>query len=137
MAHTQTSDSVNEVGNLTGTSSAIAGEQTPATDKLNTTTATTTTSSIWLDGLWRNNAGTVQLLGLCPLLAVSNSVANAFVLGVATLATLIVSNVLVSLIRHRLEPQNRILLYVLIIACLLYTSPSPRDRTRSRMPSSA
>ncbi len=72
--------------------------------------------SLWWDGLWRNNAGVVQLLGLCPLLAVSTSVANAFVLGIATLATLLVSNTLVSLIRHRLEPQNRILIYVLIIA---------------------
>lgn len=91
------------------TANADSGTQTSTAD-------TPHGLNIWVDGLWRNNAGTVQLLGLCPLLAVSNSVANAFVLGLATLATLLVSNLLVSLIRDRLQAQNRILLYVLIIA---------------------
>jgi len=71
---------------------------------------------LWNDGLWRNNAGLVQLLGLCPLLAVSTTLINAAVLGLATLATLITSNLLVSLLRHRLQAENRIILYVLVIA---------------------
>jgi len=70
----------------------------------------------WNDGLWRNNAGLVQLLGLCPLLAVSTTLVNAAVLGLATLVTLITSNLLVSLLRHRLQAENRIILYVLVIA---------------------
>ena len=71
---------------------------------------------IWSEGLWRNNAGLVQLLGLCPLLAVSTTLTNAAVLGLATLFTLVASNVLVSLLRNRLQPENRIILYVLVIA---------------------
>jgi len=74
------------------------------------------TKNLWHEGLWRNNAGLVQLLGLCPLLAVSTTLTNAAVLGLATLITLISSNVLVSLLRHRLLPENRIILYVLVIA---------------------
>ncbi len=42
-------------------------------------------SDIWIKGLWRQNPALVQLLGLCPLLAVSNTVENALGLGLATL----------------------------------------------------
>lgn len=70
----------------------------------------------WMQGLWRNNPGTVQLLGLCPLLAVSTTLENAIVLGLATCATLIVSNTLISFTRHYLSTENRILIYVLVIA---------------------
>lgn len=67
-------------------------------------------------GLWRNNPGLVQLLGLCPLLAVSNSLINALGLGLATLFTLLITNTLASIFRHWLHPQVRIAIFVLIIA---------------------
>ncbi|HBR98329.1 MAG TPA: electron transport complex subunit RsxE [Gammaproteobacteria bacterium] len=71
---------------------------------------------IIVDGLWTNNAGLVQLLGLCPLLAVSNSLINGLGLGLATLLTLIVSNTTISFIRNWVRPEIRIPSYVLVIA---------------------
>jgi electron transport complex protein RnfE len=63
-----------------------------------------------------NNAALVQLLGLCPLLAVSNSVVNALGLGLATTFTLTLTNGLVSLIRPLTRKEIRISLFVLVIA---------------------
>ena len=68
------------------------------------------------DGIWVNNPGFVQLLGLCPLLAVTSTVVNALGLGLATTITLVGSNVTVSLIRHLVPPEIRIPVFVLIIA---------------------
>jgi electron transport complex protein RnfE len=68
------------------------------------------------NGLWTNNPAFVQLLGLCPLLAVSNTVINGLGLGLATTLTLIASNIMVSLIRHWVRPEIRIPVFVLIIA---------------------
>lgn len=76
----------------------------------------TSYSKIIYDGLWTNNAAFVQLLGLCPLLAVSNTVVNGLGLGLATTLTLISSNIIVSLIRHWVRPEIRIPVFVLIIA---------------------
>ena len=73
------------------------------------------------DGLWNNNAGLVQLLGLCPLLAVSSSVVNGLGLGLATMLTLFASNTIVSSIRHWLRPEVRIPVFVLIIASSVTT----------------
>ena len=67
-------------------------------------------------GLWDNNAALVQLLGLCPLLAVSNSAVNALGLGLATLLVLTCSNTLVSLCRSLLIPAIRLPVFVLVIA---------------------
>lgn len=67
-------------------------------------------------GLWSNNAALVQLLGLCPLLAVSSTVVNALGLGLATLLVLIISNVVVSLIRHQVSDAVRLPAFVMIIA---------------------
>ena len=67
-------------------------------------------------GLWKNNPGLVQLLGLCPLLAVTSTVVNALGLGVATLFVLICSNATVSAIRHWVPKEIRIPIFVLIIA---------------------
>jgi electron transport complex protein RnfE len=72
--------------------------------------------SIVKNGLWTNNPGLVQLLGLCPLLAVSGTVINAFTLGLATTLVLIGSNVTVSMIRHVIRPELRIPVFVLVIA---------------------
>ncbi len=71
---------------------------------------------IFADGLWYNNPGLVQVLGLCPLLAVSGTVVNALGLGLATTMVLIGSNVTVSLIRNLVRPELRIPVFVLVIA---------------------
>jgi len=68
------------------------------------------------DGLWKNNPALVQLLGLCPLLAVTSTVTNALGLGIATLFVLIASNVTVSLIRNFVAKEIRIPVFVMIIA---------------------
>ena len=70
-------------------------------------------------GLWDDNPGLVQLLGLCPLLAVTTSFVNGLGLGVATLLVLMLSNTLVSATRRWLRPEIRIPIYVLIIASLV------------------
>ncbi|MCG5516731.1 MULTISPECIES: electron transport complex subunit E [unclassified Ectothiorhodospira] len=74
---------------------------------------------IIVDGLWHNNPGMVQLLGLCPLLAISGTVVNALGLGLATTLTLIASNLAVSTIRNWVRPEIRIPVYVLIIASVV------------------
>ena len=68
------------------------------------------------EGLWTNNPALVQLLGLCPLLAVSTSVATALGLGVTTLVVLTLSNVCVSLLRRFLDDITRLPAQILIIA---------------------
>ena len=71
---------------------------------------------LFRQGLWHNNPGLVQLLGLCPLLAVSNTVVNALGLAAATLLVLLMSNLSVSLVRRRLDATIRIPVFVLVIA---------------------
>lgn len=71
------------------------------------------------DGLWSNNPGLVQVLGLCPLLAISNNVVNALGLGLATALALVASNVTVSLTRNWVRPEIRIPVFVLVIACIV------------------
>jgi electron transport complex protein RnfE len=70
-------------------------------------------------GLWRDNPGLVQLLGLCPLLAVTSTTVNGLGLGIATLVVVTLSNVLVSACRRWIRPDVRIPIYVLIIASLV------------------
>ena len=69
-----------------------------------------------IDGLWRNNPALVQLLGLCPLLAVSNTVANSLGLGLATLVVLTLSNGVISLLRRFLDDSTRLPAQILVIA---------------------
>jgi len=71
------------------------------------------------NGLWHNNPGLVQLLGLCPLLAVSNTLIDALGLGIATLATLVASNTTVSLIRRQVSTEIRIPVFVMVIATIV------------------
>ncbi|NWO06163.1 MAG: electron transport complex subunit E [Alteromonadaceae bacterium] len=78
--------------------------------------ATKTSSEIIKDGLWNNNAALVQVLGLCPLLAVTSTVVNAIGLGLATLLVLIGSNLSVSLIRNFVSESVRLPAFVMIIA---------------------
>ena len=68
------------------------------------------------NGLWKNNPALVQLLGLCPLLAVTASVVNAMGLAAATLFVLVTSNLCVSLIRNVVTESIRLPAFVLIIA---------------------
>ena len=70
-------------------------------------------------GLWKDNPGLVQLLGLCPLLAVTTTFVNGLGLGVATLFVLTCSNALVSASRRWIRQEIRIPIYVLIIASLV------------------
>jgi electron transport complex protein RnfE len=70
-------------------------------------------------GLWRENPGLVQLLGLCPLLAVTSTFINGLGLGIATLVVLTCSNVLVSATRRWILAEIRVPIYVLIIASLV------------------
>ncbi|HEB96169.1 MAG TPA: electron transport complex subunit E [Sedimenticola thiotaurini] len=68
------------------------------------------------DGLWSNNQALVALLGLCPLLAVTNSAVNGIGLGLATAAVLTLSNATVSLIRNWVRPEVRLPVFVIVIA---------------------
>jgi electron transport complex protein RnfE len=70
-------------------------------------------------GVWRNNLALAQLLGLCPLLAVSTSLVNGLALGVLTTIVLVVANPLMSLLRSVLVPAVRIPLYLLLVAALV------------------
>ena len=73
-------------------------------------------SDIIQDGLWKNNPATVQILGLCPLLAVTSTVVNALGLGIATTLVLIVTNVIISMIRDFVRPEIRMPVFVMVIA---------------------
>ena len=73
-------------------------------------------SEVTKNGLWTNNPALVQLLGLCPLLAVTGTVVNALGLGLATMMVLIGSNIIVSLIRHHVSDAVRLPVFVIIIA---------------------
>lgn len=75
-------------------------------------------AKISLDGLWYKNVATVQVLGLCPLLAVTGSVVNAMGLGLATMGVLIGSNLAVSLIRQFVTDAVRLPVFVMIIASI-------------------
>ena len=76
-------------------------------------------SEITRNGLWSNNVALVQLLGLCPLLAVTSTVVNGIGLGIATLITLVLSNTIVSLIRGFVRKEVRLPVFVLIIASVV------------------
>jgi electron transport complex protein RnfE len=71
-----------------------------------------------LAGLWRDNPSLVQLLGLCPLLAVTESVVKALGIGLATLPVLVLSNATAALLRHSLPAQLRLLFLAIPIATL-------------------
>ena len=71
------------------------------------------------DGMWANNPAIVQLLGLCPLLAVTSTITNAMGLGIATLLVLVGSNVTVSLVRNFVPKDIRIPVFVMIIAAFV------------------
>ncbi len=88
-------------------------------EKNTANTQTADYQDICRKGLWGNNPALVQVLGLCPLLAVSASVVNALGLGLATLIVLTASNTLVSLIRNHISDTIRLPAFVMIIASLV------------------
>ncbi|NCV38402.1 MAG: electron transport complex subunit E [Betaproteobacteria bacterium] len=71
------------------------------------------------DGLWRQNAGLVQLLGLCPTLAVTVNITNGFALGVATIFVMMLSNISISPIRNYVPESARVPIFILVIAGLV------------------
>lgn len=79
---------------------------TPATDQ-------------FVNGLGKQNPVFVQALGMCSVLAVSNTAINALAMGVATMAVLVLSNLAVSLLRNQIPKEVRIVTYILIIASLV------------------
>ena len=70
----------------------------------------------FLKGIWKDNPVFVMLLGMCPTLAVTNSVVNAVAMGLATTFVLVMSSTLVSLLRKLIPKQVRIASFILIIA---------------------
>lgn len=69
-----------------------------------------------IQGLWKNNPAIVQLLGLCPLLAVTGTLVNGLGLGLATTLVLLGSNITVSLVRNFVPNEIRIPIFVMVIA---------------------
>lgn len=76
----------------------------------------TTSTDEFIKGLWRENPVFVQVLGMCPALAVTNSAVNGLSMGLATTFVLLMSNSLVSLVRDFIPRQVRIASFILIIA---------------------
>ena len=70
----------------------------------------------FIKGLWKENPVFVQVLGMCPVLAVSNTAENALAMGLATMFVLVMSNTTVSLMRSVIPKQVRIATYILVIA---------------------
>lgn len=89
-------------------------------DVLPNTSDTQPEKSVWKEifaqGIWKNNPAVVQLLGLCPLLAVSSTATNALGLGLATMLVLTCTNTVISLFRKQIPHEIRIPIYVMIIA---------------------
>ena len=83
-----------------------------------------------------NNPIALQIIGICSALAVTSNLNTTVTMALALTLVTAFSNFFVSSIRNQIPSSIRIIVQMTII-CLLYTSPSPRDRTRSRMPSSA
>jgi len=79
-------------------------------------TGTTGSTDEFVKGLWRDNPVFVQVLGMCPVLAVSNTARNALAMGLATLFVLLMSNIVISSLRRFIPKQVRIATYILVIA---------------------
>ncbi len=77
------------------------------------------TKRVLVNGLWKNNSALVQLLGLCPLLAVTSTATNALGLGLATTLVLTLTNGTISALRRWVPAEIRIPVYVLIIASVV------------------
>ncbi|MDR2924954.1 MAG: electron transport complex subunit E [Azoarcus sp.] len=71
------------------------------------------------NGLWRQNPGLAQILGLCPILAISTNMVNAVSLGIATVMAMVLSNLAISALRRWIAYEIRIPVFILIIAALV------------------
>ena len=78
--------------------------------------ASTPSTNDFLDGVWKRNPVFVQVLGMCPVLAVSNTATNALAMGLATSFVLLMSSIVVSMIRSVVPKQVRIVTFILVIA---------------------
>jgi len=78
--------------------------------------ATPLTLDVFTAGLWKENPVFVMMLGLCPVLAVTNSVENSLAMGIASIFVLVCSNAFVSALRNFIPKQVRITTYIIIIA---------------------
>lgn len=81
--------------------------------------ANTSYKELTLNGLWKNNPALVQVLGLCPLLAMSSCVVNAVGMGAATIFVLMLSNICISAIRNIVSDAVRLPVFVMIIAAVV------------------
>ena len=81
----------------------VPGRETSSTDE-------------FVKGLWKENPVFVQVLGMCPVLAVSNTARNALAMGLATMFVLVMSNAVISALRRFIPKQVRIATYILVIA---------------------
>jgi electron transport complex protein RnfE len=72
-----------------------------------------------IDGLWKQNPGTIQLLGLCPTLAITTSVINGLSLGIATMFVMMIANSSISPIRRFVPDEVRVPIFILVIAALV------------------
>ena len=70
----------------------------------------------FIKGLWRENPVFVQVLGMCPVLAVTNTAMNGLAMGLATMFVLVMSNIVISTLRSFIPKQVRIATYILVIA---------------------
>ena len=77
------------------------------------------TRDIIVNGLWKQNPGIVQILGMCPTLAITNTVVNALSLGLATAFVMAMSNGGVAMVRNLIPHPVRIPVFILIIAVLV------------------
>lgn len=73
-------------------------------------------NSVFFNGIWKQNPVFVQVLGMCPTLAVTNSVRNAIAMGIATLFVMVCSNTVIAAVRKIVPKQVRIATYIMVIA---------------------
>lgn len=106
-----------EVAAAAAASSATAENETAGVDKVKA--KGTSLISIVIKGLWKENPGLCQLLGMCPLLAVTTSAASALGLGIATTVVIVISSFIISLLRAFILKEVRIPIYVLLIAAIV------------------
>jgi len=74
---------------------------------------------LFREGLWHNNVALGQMLALCPLLAVTTSATNGLGMGLASMAVLIVTNAVISMVRGVISPQVRIPVMIVLIATVV------------------
>ena len=71
------------------------------------------------NGVWHQNASLIQLLGLCPLLAVTTTLVNGVMLSLATIIVMAVANVAVASLRNLIPHEIRIPVFILVVAALV------------------